>query len=492
MMDFRPPADAWSRRDLMRNGFGSIALLCTVATPDVLRPRKATVTSAAIRSQAKSPFAPFQRDLPRIPELVPVSTSRTRDTYAMTVREGMADILPGFQTPIYGYDGVYPGPLIRAKKGREVVVRQTNGLPFETNVHLHGGYVPAAHDGHPMDVIAAGGSFDYHYPNQQDAATLWYHDHAHGRTSKTLYYGLVSMYVLEDELERELGLPEGEFDVPLVLADHAFNRDGSFRYAENVDLGFRGDTLLVNGAISPRMAVQRRRYRLRFLNASNARSYALRLGNGRAMTQIAGDGGLLTRPVPRTGIPLHPAERVDIVIDFSEYGPGEELVLYNTDPESGGGTSAVMRFDVEGGAVSEEFRVPRRLRDPDPLPAPNARRTWNLALGTAAWQINGLGYDPNRIDARPRLGSTEVWTFVNNSNRVHPMHLHGFLFRMIGRSSGPVALADKLGWKDTVGVLPNETVSVLAWFAPYSGKYVFHCHALEHADKAMMLQMEIV
>ena len=102
----------------------------------------------------------------------------------------MAEVLPGFQTPIYGYDGVYPGPLIRAKKGREVVVRQTNGLPFETNVHLHGGYVPAAHDGHPMDVIPAGAHFDYHYPNDQDAATLWYHDHAHGRTSKTLYYGL--------------------------------------------------------------------------------------------------------------------------------------------------------------------------------------------------------------------------------------------------------------------------------------------------------------
>ncbi len=113
----------------------------------------------------------------------------------------MAEVLPGFQTPIYGYDGVYPGPLIRAKKGREVVVRQTNGLPFETNVHLHGGYVPAAHDGHPMDVIPAGAHFDYHYPNDQDAATLWYHDHAHGRTSKTLYYGLVSMYILEDELE---------------------------------------------------------------------------------------------------------------------------------------------------------------------------------------------------------------------------------------------------------------------------------------------------
>ena len=114
--------------------------------------------------------------------------------------------------------------------------------------------MPADSDGHPMDVIAAGGSFDYVYPNQQDAATLWFHDHAHGRTSKTLYYGLNAMYVLEDDLETELGLPQGEYDVPIVIADHAFNRDGSFRYAENVDVGFRGDTILANGAISPACA----------------------------------------------------------------------------------------------------------------------------------------------------------------------------------------------------------------------------------------------
>ena len=186
----------------MRNGFGSLALLCTVASPAVAARRaRPTVTSAALRSQARSPFEPFQRDLPRIPELLPVSSTRTQDTYEIAIREGMAEVLPGFQTPIYGYEGVYPGPTIRARKGRKVVVRQRNTLPFESNVHLHGGYVPAAHDGHPMDVIAAGGSFDYHYPNEQDAATLWYHDHAHGRTSKTLYYGLLAMYLLEDELE---------------------------------------------------------------------------------------------------------------------------------------------------------------------------------------------------------------------------------------------------------------------------------------------------
>jgi spore coat protein A len=483
------PANGWSRRDFMRNGFASVALLCALPARAPLSGR-GTTTSAALRAQARSPFEPFQRDLPRIPTLRPVQRTRTRDVYDITMREATAEILPGHQTPIYGYNGIYPGPTIRARSGREVVVRQHNALPFEANVHLHGGHVQPEHDGHPMDLIAPGGSFEYHYPNEQDAASLWYHDHAHGRTARTLYRGLLAMYVLEDDVERTLDLPRGAYDVPIVIADHAFNRDGSFRYADAIDVGFRGDTILVNGAVSPRMRVKRRKYRLRFLNASNARSYSLRLGRGRVMTQIAGDGGLLARPVKRRTVPLHPAERVDLVIDFRDYGPGTELVLHNDDGE--GGTVAVMRFDVVRGGASEDFRVPRRLRQQESLPRANADRRWELSLGLRAWQINGREFDHDRIDVTPRHGTTERWTFVNRSNRVHPMHIHGFLFRVLSRSSGRVHAADRLGWKDTVGVLPNETVTVLPWFAPYSGRYVFHCHALEHGDRAMMLQLELL
>jgi len=485
---WHPPADAWSRRDFLRNGFASAAFLCTLAPAARQGPR--LVTSAALRARARSPFEPFRRDLPLIPEFLPVRQTRTTDYYESSIREGMADVLPGFQTPIYGYEGIYPGPTIRARKGRRVVVNQRNTLGFESNVHLHGGYVPAQFDGHPMDVIAPDGEFEYHYPNHQDAATLWYHDHAHGRTSRTLYYGLVAMYVLEDDLERELELPTGDYDVPLVIADHAFNKDGSFRYLENIDLGFRGDTILVNGAVSPRMRVERRKYRFRLLNGSNSRSYDLRLGKGRRMTQIAGDGGLLERPVGRRRMPLHPAERVDLVIDFRDYRPGTELVLHDADGE--GSTVAIMRFDVARGGGREDFRVPRRLRPLEPLPAASADRTWRLGFGSGAWQINGKDFDPNRIDVSPRHRTSERWTFVNRSNRVHPMHIHGFLFRVLERSSGRVHPGDRLGWKDTVGVLPNETVAVLAWFGPYSGRYVFHCHSLEHADHAMMLQQEVV
>ncbi|HWK29674.1 MAG TPA: multicopper oxidase domain-containing protein [Solirubrobacter sp.] len=483
---------AASRREFLRNGSYSIALVCTFGTTESLRGPKVT-TSAARRAQASSPFTPFARDLPIAPELSPVSTKHGVDVYDVDIKEGLAEILPGLETPIYGYEGIYPGPTIRARKGRAAVVRQHNRLSFDSNVHLHGGYVPSKHDGHPMDVIAPGASFNYTYPNKQDAAFLWYHDHAHGRTARTLYYGLVGTYLLSDEREAELELPQGEYDVPLVIADHAFNKDGSFRYAENVDLGFRGDTILVNGAVVPRMRVQRRIYRLRFLNASNARSYDLKLGNGRQMLQIASDGGLLEFPVARSSFPLHPAERIEVLIDFRSFKPGSKIVLQNTAGEAT--TRSVMRFDVVSGGGAEEARLPRgRMRTLEKLPPPNATHRWDLSLLTSSgvqWQISNRGFDPNRIDVSPRLGSTELWQWHNSSNRVHPMHLHGMLFRVRSRSSGVVHPGER-AWKDTVGVLPGETVTVQPWFIPYAGRYVFHCHSLEHGDKAMMLQLEVV
>ena len=449
------------------------------------------MTSAALRAQARSPFEPFQRDLPIVPTLLPVNSTRTQDNYEIAIREGMAEILPGFQTPIYGYEGIYPGPTIRARKGRKIVVRQRNTLPFESNVHLHGGYVPAESDGHPMDVIAAGGSFDYVYPNQQDAATLWYHDHAHGRTSKTLYYGLNAMYVLEDDLETELGLPQGEYDVPIVIGDHAFNRDGSFRYAENVDVGFRGDTILANGVISPRMRVQRRKYRLRFLNASNARSYTLKLGkrarddaDRRRRRPAPAPGRAHADPVP-PGRADRPRDRL-----LRSTRPASRSCSPTRRAPAARYRSCASTSSAAAPARTSRFRAgcatPSRSRPPTRAAAGSSGSARRPGRSTAR------AFDPARIDARPRLGSTEIWTFVNRSNRVHPMHIHGFLFRMLERTSRPVDLADRLGWKDTVGVMPDETVSVLAWFAPYAGKYVFHCHALEHADKAMMLQIEVV
>jgi spore coat protein A len=238
------------------------------------------------------------------------------------------------------------------------------------------------------------------------------------------------------------------------------------------------------------MAVKRALYRLRFLNASNARWYRLELGGGEPMVQIAGDGGLLEQPVTRTAIPLAPAERVEVVVDFREFRDGAQVLL--TNGFGTGNTDMVMRFDVTGRRTTSG-RVPARLRPAESLPAPVADRRWDLAFsasGTPQWQMSGLAFDMDRVDARPRLGTNERWQFVNPSHRAHPMHLHGVHFRVLERSAGTVNAGDR-GWKDTVMVRTGETVTVQPPSAPYPGRFVFHCHNLEHQEKAMMLPMEI-
>jgi spore coat protein A, manganese oxidase len=478
-----PPELRWTRRGALERGMTSIAALCLLPA--------ATRTAAVRTSAAAAAVDPYQADLQVPPTLVPVSSTATEDRFELVIREGRAEIIPGELTPVYGYDGIYPGPTIRARKGRTTVVRVTNALSFNQNVHLHGGLVPAASDGHPMQLIAPGGAFTYTYPNTQDAASLWYHDHAHGLSARTLFYGLAGFYIIEDDLEASLDLPAGDFDVPLVIQDRAFNADGSLLYTENIDEGFLGDTIVVNGSVSPRFAVKRALYRLRFLNASNAREYRLELSNGDPMVQVAGDGGLLEAPVSRTSVPLAPAERVDVVVDFRRLRAGAQVQL--TNGLGSGSTAAVMRFDVTSRSANSGT-VPPRLRPREEIPAPVATRRWDLMFSTTGspeWQISGIGFDMDRIDARARLGTTERWQFVNTSHRAHPMHMHGVHFRVLDRSSGAVHPGDR-AWKDTVMVQTDETVIVQPRFAPNPGRFVFHCHNLEHQEKAMMLQLEVV
>jgi FtsP/CotA-like multicopper oxidase with cupredoxin domain len=480
-----------TRRDALRRGFGGVAFVCSFNLDKFARPVTGT-TAAGRRRKLAAAFDPFRADLPLPPVLAPARRAKRRDEYAITMKPGVARILPGLDTPVMGYEGSFPGPTIRAQRGRAVRVTQTNALPEELVVHLHGGLTPPDSDGHPAHVIRPGASRVYDYPNAQPGATLWYHNHGHGNTGRTVYQGLAAFYLLDDADEQDLDLPAGEHDIPLMIADRSFNADGSFRYRFDVEPGFRGDTILVNGAIAPRLRVQRRRYRFRILNASNARPYELVLGNGRTMTQIGSDAGLLPHPVARKVIAMHPAERVDVVIDFSQFGAGAKVVLHNAAGE--GNTTAVMRFDVVGGGGKEEFRVPRRLRPLERLPRPNEERTWPLDIGglaTPTWRIDGLSFGTDRIDCRPRLGTSELWTFVNDSVRAHPMHLHGCRFRVVSQGGKKPHPGDA-AWKDTVPVLPGETVTVQPSFDGFAGRYVFHCHNSEHGDRAMMGNMEVV
>jgi FtsP/CotA-like multicopper oxidase with cupredoxin domain len=484
-----PPTRRWNRRDALVRGMASVTLLSALRSP-LTSNRPSAQTSAFLRSSSASALAPFQADLRVPPTLLPVGSTATHDTYRLAIREGLAEIVPGMQTSIYGYEGFYPGPTIRARKGRTTVVHVHNRLPFHQNVHLHGGLVPADVDGHPLDVISPRDVFTYTYPNAQDAATLWYHDHSHGQSAQTVYYGLSGFYLIEDELTDDLELPREDLDVPLLIADRTFDADGSLKYVMHLDTGMLGDTIVVNGSVSPRMPVRRAIYRLRLLNGSNARVYSLQLGDGLPMYQIADDGGLLERPVLRPSIPLSPSERVEVLVDFRDHKAGTELVLTNTLGTDA--TASVMRFDVVGTA-RDSGRIPTALRPVESVPPPVTDRTWELMFstsGTPMWQISGAGFDPDRVDARPKLGTTERWAFVNTSFMEHPMHVHGVHYRVLDRTDGPVHEADR-GWKDTYLVPPGETVRIQPYFGSYAGLYVFHCHTLEHQEQSMMRQMEI-
>jgi len=454
---------------------------------------------------------PFIAPLPVPRVLEPVGQDATTDYYEMTMRAARKAIVAGTQTPIWGFEGEFPGPTIVARSGRQVVVRQTNALDVPVTVHLHGGVVPTESDGMPTDQILPGMTREYVYPNQQPASTLWYHDHAMDETGLHCYMGLCGFYLIQDDVEDALPLPKGAYDIPLAITDRTFYADGSFDYpaidGDTLLYGAMGDTILVNGARQPRLAVANRKYRFRLLNASNARPYELALSTGTPMTQIGSDGGLLPAPVERDTIRIDAAERVEVVIDFSAYAVGTRVVLNNL--LGVGGLSQIMCFDVVR-EEADDSSVPSQLRTIERLDPASAVQERNFEFGfdgaNGLWTINGMAYDHHRIDATPLHGTTEIWRISNGAphhpgsntglfdpgkDHSHPFHLHGVFFQVLDRNGEPPPAWEQ-GWKDTVSVGSQEAVRILVRFDGYAGTYMFHCHKLEHEDRGMMGHFQVV
>ncbi|WP_331720415.1 multicopper oxidase family protein [Streptomyces sp. NBC_00209] len=436
---------------------------------------------------------PFQVPLPLLPVLTPGATRGGADVYDITMRRTRAEILPGLSTDVLTYDGHFPGGIVRARSGRPVVMRQHNQLGVDTSVHLHGASVPVASDGDPMHTFASGTSRTYTYPNQQPHASLWYHDHAHHSESENCYRGLSGSYLLTDDVEEALPLPAGRYDVTVALRDAHFGDDGQLLYV--LDDAAGRSTILANGKPYPYLRVAARAYRFRLLNSSNLRFFALRLADGSSFTQIGSDGGLLPRPFTTDSLLLSPAERADIVIDFSRYPVGTRLVLENTlgpgDPDR---TGKVMRFDVVRKAP-DPSRVPPVLRTLPPLPPVTGRRSFDLNVAVVGGEpqgtINGRVYDPARVDTEIPYGASEVWTVTNTNTDVpHNFHMHLVQFRVLERN-GKSPTGAEAGLKDTVCLLPGETVKLQATFDSYRGTYVYHCHLLDHSAMGMMAQMRI-
>ena len=429
---------------------------------------------------------PYTSPLVIPPVLRPRSRHGGADHYELTHAVAEADILPGVRTTIQAYGGSYVGPTIRARRGRPVVIRHTNQLTEPTAVHLHGGHVPADSDGHPMDLIAPGSSRVYHYPNEQRAATLWYHDHAHGLEAEHIYRGLHGFYLLEDAAELRLRLPRGRYDVPLMLTDGHFGPDGQLIWT--LDDFTNRTTVLVNGRQQPYLRVERRAYRFRVLDAANLRFFSLSLSNGAAMHQIASDGGLLAAPVPVAGIELTPGERADVVIDFSRFPAGTEVLL--VDATAG----PLLRFDVTG-AGHEAARLPTTLAAIPAPPTPTVVRQFTMGLdpATFVFGINGKPFDMDRIDTVVKRGTSEIWEVSNTDpfGIPHNFHLHLVQFRILSRNGQPPP-PQEAGFKDTVRINVGDMVRLQATFGDHTGRYVYHCHIPDHSSAGMMAQMEIV
>jgi FtsP/CotA-like multicopper oxidase with cupredoxin domain len=445
------------------------------------------------------------------------------DRLTLTARPAQTDVGPGI-VDAWTLNGLVPSPTIRLREGERVRIDLVNELPQPTILHWHGLAVPQASDGHPRLAIPPGGRYAYDFTVRGRPGAYWYHPHTHMLTAFQTYRGMGGFLLVEGDEEEAVELPRGEYEIPLLLQDKRLGGSLALTYqmamGPDMMMGFLGDTAFVNGVANPTLDVARTRYRFRLLNGCNARILELGLSNGDPLTLIGTDGGLLAAPVRLDRLMLAPAERADVLVDFSARRPGERVTLRSFAFEIPGMTMMAMGMGrgrgrgmmggrgglpqgaamdllelvVQDGAPESAPPLPERLAE---IPAPGVgsdspRRNFRFASMMMSHTINGRAFDLERVDERVRLGQTEVWTYLNESELPHPVHVHGGQFRLLARSGGRGRLMPwETGFKDTILVLPGERVDFAVRFV-YPGLFLLHCHNLEHEDSGMMLNFEVV
>ncbi len=437
-------------------------------------------------------------------------------------------------TTFWSFGPSTPGVTIETRAREPVLIEWVNALPHKhflpidrtlhgagsgqpavrTVVHLHGAKTGPESDGYPEDWIVPGQSSLYYYPNRQDAAMLWYHDHTLGVNRLNLYAGLFGTFFIRDAVEDALNLPKGKYEAPLLLYDRLFTRDGRLFYPVSPDPKspwvpeIAGNGILVNGKLFPYLEVEPRKYRFRLLNASNSRFYHLSFAEAVPVHQIGADQGLLAAPVALTSLELAPGERADLIVDFSEHR-GVHLVFKNA-------AFAVMQFRVSSAKVNDTSSLPASLRKVDRIPESQATLTRRLTLdeyvdaaGNPVMMLLNATRWNDPVTEKPLLGSTEIWSLINPTNDSHPIHLHLVRFQVLDRQPyepwtyqstrqlqyiGPAQPPDanEAGWKDTVRADPRMVTRIVVPFEGFPGRYVWHCHILEHEDNEMMRPYEVI
>ena len=451
-----------------------------------------------------------------IPEVMDLSGGTMGE---LTAQLGSSNILQGRATQTAGYSQAFLGPVIRVKRGETARLKLGNTIAEPVTVHWHGMHIEGAQDGGPHTPVNPNAVRDAALDIDQPAATLWYHSHIMERTGAHVWFGLAGMLLVDDPDAADSGLPStyGEDDLPLVVQDRIFGNDGSLVYTPrgpSMMMGYRGDEILVNGAIRPEASVPKGLVRLRILNGSNARIYHFGFEDGRQFSQVGTDGGLLPAPVTMSNLTLAPAERAEIVVDFSDgaavrllSGPDENSpmagmgggmgrmsgMVASPDADSNG-VFEVMSFSVNASLAGKIATLASTLAGA-PVPGfgePVRRRNFQLDMmgGGHGMSINGEAMDMMVVNEQVKLGETEIWE-VTADEMMHPFHVHGTSFQVLsngGRAVDPAAT----GLKDVV--LVDGRAEILVKFtrkADATAPYMYHCHILEHEDLGMMGQFTV-
>jgi FtsP/CotA-like multicopper oxidase with cupredoxin domain len=465
-------------------GLALVLALAGVVGVVYLRAGTSTVGKLDFANQLKIP-----------PLLAPHTDPTGTKVFDLRLQPGTSQLLPGTTTPTWGANLAYLGPTLRANRGDTIRINVHNTLPQATTLHWHGMHLPANADGGPHQPINPDTTWSPTWRIDQPAATLWYHPHPHGQTADHVNRGIAGLFLLDDPEATALALPHryGVDDIPVIIQDKAFRRDGRLTSAK------LGGQTLINGTYNPHVEVGTRLVRLRLLNASVARSYNLGFADDRPFDLIGTDGGLLDRPYRLTRVPLSPGERAEIVAAFA---PGERPVLRSFQPDLGengfggrfdGGddTFDLLQFRA-GTRLGGSRTVPARLAHHE-LPDAAHAGTRSIAI-TSSGSIDGKSMDMGRIDQVVNLGATEIWEVRNRTGDLHNFHVHDIQFRLLEYKGGapPPHLS---GWKDTVAIPPGQSVRFITKFTDYadpSTPYMFHCHLLRHEDNGLMGQFVVV
>ncbi len=468
----------------------------------------------ALASGLSPTWARENRQTLAMPPLLDATRSGRFELNAMA---GSVNFLGGAESRTWGFSQPYLGPTLRLSSSGETHARVENRLKEAISVHWHGLIIPGNVDGGPHQPVRPKETWEPVLPIAQAPTTLWYHSHIHGKTAEQVHHGLAGVLQLTDGKDDERGLPSdyGVDDLTLILQDRRFDSRGRTSYdpgMEDLMMGFAGDTMLINGQFAPIAAVPKGIVRLRILNASNGRIYTLALSDGRDMHLAGTDSGLLDRPLPLPMITLAPAERIEILVDFSD---GADLSLVSGPNLNAGGMMGgmmgrraapetafeILPFVVDSSLPARITSIPGDIggslaQVQDPV-ATTRRFTLEMPMGprmmfggTRRYSISGAPFDMKTINHGVRNNTVERWV-VSAHMLMHPFHIHGVTFQVLSENGGPPR-AQNRGWKDTV--LVNGQVELLVPFTQTAGKdypFMYHCHILEHEDGGMMGQFTV-